>query len=115
MIALIFSAVLLAELDADLGSGRLVPTIAAVVGLIGVIIGGAALARLGHGDIRRTGAFVASALGLISLVMGGMHAAYAAGGFGTGNGLAGAYAAIGLGLISAILGVTVLINLARRA
>jgi len=115
MIASIFNSVLLARLADNLGSGRLLPTIAAVIGLVGVAVGGAALNRSGHVGTRRTAAFVASAFGLFSLVIGGMHAANAAGGVGTGNGLAGAYVAVGLGLASAILGATVLVNLARRA
>jgi Family of unknown function (DUF6223) len=52
----------------------------------------------------RAGAVVAAMLGLISLVMGGLHTANSAGGFGTGNGLAGAIVAIGLGLIGMALG-----------
>lgn len=111
----IFTSVLLAELAFNLGSGRLVPTIAAAVGLVGMAVGGAALNRSRHVGTRRTAALVASIFGLFSLVIGGMHAAYAAGGLGTGNGLAGAYVAVGLGLASAILGATVLINLVRRA
>jgi hypothetical protein len=94
---LILSTILLA---ADgIGSGRLVPTVAAVVGLIGVVLGGLALARS-----RRASAIVAAVLGLISLAIGGLHAANSAGGFGTGNGLAGAIVAIVLGLIAMVLG-----------
>lgn len=115
MSASILNSVLLAQLAANLGSGRLVPTVAAVIGLVGVAVGGAALNRSRHVGTRRIGALVASALGLFSLAMGGLHAANAAGGLGTGNGLAGAYVAVGLGLASAFLGATVLINLARRA
>jgi hypothetical protein len=38
------------------------------------------------------------------LALGGLHAANSAGGFGTGNGLAGAIVAIVLGLIGMVLG-----------
>jgi hypothetical protein len=89
----------------DIGSGRLVPTVAAVAGLISVVIGGLALARsgrIGTGN-RRVGALVALAAGLISLAVGGLHMAKSAGGFGTGNGLAGAVAALVLGLIGMVL------------
>ena len=68
-----------------IGSGRLVPTVAAVVGLIGTVVGGLALARsagrIGGGS-RRLGAIVALVAGLISLVIGGLHSASSAGGFG---------------------------------
>jgi hypothetical protein len=85
-----------------IGSGRLVPTIAAVLGLIGVVVGGYALAR----SMRRNGtgsaridAGLGGLLALISLAVGVLHSSNVAGGFGTGNGLAGAIAAVVLGLI----------------
>ena len=84
-----------------LGTGRTVPTVAAVLGLAGVIAGAVALVRPG---LLRSGAPIALALGLISAAAGGLHAAYAAGGVGTGNGLAGAVVAVVLGLIGIILG-----------
>jgi hypothetical protein len=97
--------VLVAADGYDIGSGRLVPAVAAVVGLIGVVIGGLALARsgrIGTGN-GRAGALVALAAGLISVVVGGLHMANSAGGFGTGNGLAGAIVALVLGLIGMAL------------
>ena len=58
-----------------IGSGRLVPTVAAVVGLIGVVLGGLALARsaggFGTGN-GLAGAIVAMVVGLISMVLGGL-------------------------------------------
>jgi len=100
-----------------IGSGRLVPTVAAVVGLIGVVLGGSALARSGNrvgtGNSRR-GA-IATVAGLISVVVGGLHSANSAGGFGTGNGLAGAIAAIVVGLISMVLGGLALARSRRTA
>ena len=101
-----------------IGSGRLVPTVAAVLGLIGVVLGGLALARtaarrIGTGNGRR-GAIAAGA-GLISVVVGGLHSAYSAGGVGTGNGLAGAIVAMVLGLISMVLGGLVLARSRRTA
>jgi Family of unknown function (DUF6223) len=91
----------------DIGSGRTVPTVAAVVGLISVVIGGLALARstgrIGPGN-RRARAIGALVLGLTSVIIGGLHAANSAGGFGTGNGLAGAIVALVLGLIGMVIG-----------
>jgi hypothetical protein len=84
----------------DLGSGRTVPTAAAVLGLIAVILGGLALTRPGG----RAGPVAALVLGLVASAVGGMHAAYSAGGLGTGNGLAGALIAVVLGLIGVGLG-----------
>ena len=94
-----------------IGSGRLVPTVAAVVGLIGVVLGGLALVRsagsIGTGNGRRW-AIAAAMAGLISAVVGGLHSANSAGGFGTGNGLAGAIVAMVVGLIGMVLGGLVL-------
>ncbi|MBT2508351.1 hypothetical protein J7I98_21155 [Streptomyces sp. ISL-98] len=57
------------------GSGRLGAIVAAVVGLIGVVIGGLALARsagrIGTGS-GRAGAIVALVVGLIGMVLGGL-------------------------------------------
>ena len=71
---------------------RIAATVAAVVGLIGAVIGGLALARsagrIGTGNGRR-GAIVALVMGPIGLVIGGLVVATADGGLGTGNGLGG--------------------------
>ena len=71
---------------------RIAASAAAVVGLIGAVIGGLALARstgrIGTANGRR-GAIVALVLGPIGLVIGGLVVATADGGLGTGNGLAG--------------------------
>ena len=95
-----------------MGSGRLGPTVAAVIGLIGSVIGGLALIRSkrhtrSETDLRstddqsRTAAVLA--LGVISLVLGGLFLATADGGPGTGNGVVGSAAAIVLGIIAIIL------------
>jgi hypothetical protein len=90
----------------EIGSGRTVPTVAAVLALVSVAVGGLALVR----STRRAGAgtrpagAVALVLGLIGVVVGGLHAANSAGGLGTGNGLAGAVAALVLGLIGLVVG-----------
>ena len=95
------------------GSGRLGPTIAAVIGLTGIVFGALALAvakRRAHAatDMRsaddRGRAVTAVALGLISLVLGGVFLAAADGGPGTGNGVVGSAAAIVLGPIGMVLG-----------
>ena len=69
--------------------GRLVATVAALVGLAGVVIGGLALARsagrIGTGNGRR-GAIVALVAGLTGMVIGGLVVAAAEGGPGTGYG-----------------------------
>jgi hypothetical protein len=82
-----------------LGVGRTVPTSAAVLALAGVVVGGLALARSGSRQ-----AVIALALGLVGVIVGGLHGANAAGGLGTGNGLAGAVIAVVLGLIAVVLG-----------
>jgi Family of unknown function (DUF6223) len=87
-------------------SGRIGPTLTALVGLAGVVIGSLALARIGRmgaGNGRR-GAMMALVSGLISLVLGSLFAATAAGGPGTGNGIVGSWAAMVLGLIGLVLG-----------
>jgi hypothetical protein len=90
-----------------MSTGRLGASSAAVLGLVGVVIGGLALARptsrIGTGS-GRLGALVALVAGLIAMALGGLVAATADGGVGTGNGLGGAYVALGVGLIAVIVG-----------
>ncbi|MFE7708356.1 DUF6223 family protein [Streptomyces sp. NPDC057486] len=92
--------------DASLTAGRLVGTVAALVSLAGVVIGGLALARsagrIGNGKGKR-GAFVALVAGLIGMVIGAVNLAVADGGPGTGNGVIGGALALVLGLIAAVL------------
>lgn len=86
---------------------RLWATTAAVLALVGVIIGGLALrrstARIGPGNGRR-GAIVALVAGLIAVVNGGLNWAIATGGPGTGNGIVGGAVALVLGLTATVLG-----------
>ncbi len=86
---------------------RLWATTAAVLALVGAVIGGLALARsagrVGTGN-GRTGAIVAVLAGLIAVVNGGLNLAIAKGGPGTGNGVVGAAVALVLGLIAMALG-----------
>jgi hypothetical protein len=58
---------------------------------------------------------VALSLGSVSAIVGGLHAANAAGGLGTGNGLAGAVLAVALGLIGLVLGALGLARSRRAA
>src|SRR6266567_3191154 len=80
---------------------RLWATTAAVLALVGVVIGGLALARpasrVGTAS-GRLGAIVALVAGLISVVNGGRNLAFVNGGPAPGNGVLGGAAAFGLGL-----------------
>src|SRR6516162_9868916 len=86
---------------------RLWATTAAVLALVGVVIGGLALARpasrFGTAS-GRLGAIVALVAGLMALVNGGLNLAIANGGLGSGNGVVGGAAAFVLGLIALALG-----------
>jgi hypothetical protein len=96
---------------------RIAASTAVLVGLIGAIIGGLALARaagrIGNSNGRR-GAIVALLLAPIGLVIGGLVVATADGGVGTGNGLAGGVVAMMVGLVGMALGGLALAR-ARRA
>jgi Family of unknown function (DUF6223) len=100
--------------------GRIGAVVAGVVGLIGVAIGGLALARSagrnrsGTGTGRR-GAIVALVLGPIGLIIGGLVVATADGGVGTGNGLGGGVVAMIVGLIGITLGGLALARSRRTA
>jgi hypothetical protein len=86
---------------------RLWATSVAVLALVGVVIGGLALARpasrFGTAS-GRLGAIVALVAGLMGVVNGGLNLAIANGGPGTGNGVVGGAAASVLGLIALALG-----------
>jgi hypothetical protein len=89
---------------------RLWATTAAVLALVGVVIGGLALrrsaGRIGTGNMRMW-AIVSLVAGLIAVVNGGLNLAIAKGGPGTGNGVVGGAAALVLGLIAiALSGLT---------
>jgi Family of unknown function (DUF6223) len=95
---------------------RLWATAAAAVALVGVVIGGFALARsASHFGTTsgRLGAIVALAAGLIAVVNGGLNLALANGGPGTGNGVIGGAAAFVLGLIAVALGGLAQVRLRR--
>lgn len=101
-----------------LSAGRLAATIAGVLGLTGVVIGGIALARpagrLGTGS-GRLGATAALTAGLAGMALGGLVVATSDGGIGTGNGRGGAYVALVVGLIALVLGGLALVRSRRTA
>jgi hypothetical protein len=88
-----------------MSSGRLVAGVAAMTGLIGVVLGGLALrstGRVGTGS-GRLSASVALVLGLIGVALGGLVVTTAGGGVGTGNGFGGGVVALVTGLIGIAL------------
>lgn len=100
-------ALMVAAEGGIIGDGRTGANLALGVGLIGVVIGGLALARVA-GRIStgnaRTGAMSAMAVGLLGTALAVLHLATSSGGPGTGNGMVGAVFAIPLGLIAVALG-----------
>ncbi len=104
-------AALIDAQSATTGSGRLGAIVAGLVSLVGVLLGGLALARaagrIGTGNAR-LGSIAALVVGLTGVVLGGLHLARSTGGFGTGNGRAGAIVAIVVGLIGMALGALAL-------
>ena len=97
-----------AAVDAyTLTADRLWATTVAVLALVGVVIGGLALARsagrIGTGN-GRAGAIVAIAVGLTGIALAVLLLATADGGPGTGNGVVGAIVALVLGVIGMVLG-----------
>jgi Family of unknown function (DUF6223) len=95
---------------------RLWATAAAALALVGVVIGGLALARSDNrfgSTSGRLGAIVALAAGLIAAINGGLNLAMASGGPGTGNGVVGGAAALVLGLIALTLGAVAQARLHR--
>lgn len=102
---------------AELTAGRARALVAAVVGLISLIIGGLALARsagrIGTGN-GRTAGILALILGLIGMALSVVHLGTSTGGFGTGGGRAGAIVALVLGLIGVNLGGLALARSRRR-
>jgi hypothetical protein len=89
-----------------LGPGRLGATVAGLLGLVGVVAGGLALARRdgapGAGRRRGTAALAA---GLVAVALGALVVVTAEGGVGTGNGLGGGVVAVVVGVAAVVLGV----------
>lgn len=98
----------------ELTSGRLLSTLAGVVGLAGAVVGGLALLR-STGRKRsgpgRRGALIAVGSGLVAIAGGALVAMTADGGLGTGNGLGGSIVAMVVGLVATTAGG---VALARR-
>ncbi|MFH9727823.1 DUF6223 family protein [Streptomyces sp. NPDC017254] len=92
----------------DFGPGRLGATTGAVLGLAGVVVAVLVLARPagrpGAAAGRSRKAVVAMVAGVTGMGLGGLVAATADGGLGTGNGLGGAYVAMLTGLAGVALG-----------
>ncbi|WP_433651980.1 DUF6223 family protein [Micromonospora zamorensis] len=90
-----------------MSSGRLGASVGVLLGLVGAVIGGLALARpagrLGTGS-GLLGAVLALAAGLLGLALGGLVVATSDSGIGTGNGRGGAYVAVAVGLVGVVLG-----------
>jgi hypothetical protein len=97
------SAQLLTAADTVYGltPARIVASIAALVALAGVIIGGLAVARPAG---RSRQAVVALGAGLAAIVVGGFVVGLAKGGPGQGYGIVGGYVALVIGLVAALLG-----------
>ncbi|KOG37074.1 DUF6223 family protein [Streptomyces resistomycificus] len=91
----------------EMSAGRLGAGAAAVLGLIGAVVGWLALTRpagrFGTGS-GRLGVIVAMAAGAAGMALGGLVTATASGGLGTGNGLGGALVALVVGLVALVLG-----------
>jgi hypothetical protein len=77
--------------------------VAALVALVGVVVGGVALARSGAGR-GRDGAVVTLVVGLMGMALAALHLATSTGAVGTGNGRGGAIVALVMGLTAVALG-----------
>ena len=92
-----------------LTAGRAKSLVGLVVGLISLIIGWRAKARLAHdAGVGQSWVITALVLGLIAIVLSVVQLGATSGGFGTGGGKAGAIVALVVGLIGTILSGQVL-------
>jgi hypothetical protein len=91
---------------------RITASTGAVIGLIGVIVGGLALRRAVRriGNSGRSGAVISLVLGPIAFVIGAVVVATADSGVGTGKGVAGGVVALVLALIATVLGGLALVR-----
>jgi hypothetical protein len=97
---------------------RLTASVAALVALLGAVIGGLALVRSARGTgpgKGRRGAIAALVLAPLGLLAGGLVVATARGGLGTGHGLAGGVVAMVVGLLGMTLGGMALARSRRTA
>jgi|SRR4030095_11833757 len=87
-----------------LTAGRAKSLVGVFVGLVSLIIGWRAKARLTRGaPLGQSWVITALVSGLLAIVLAVVHLATTAGGFGTGGGKAGSILALLLGLIGTIL------------
>lgn len=100
-----------------MSAGRTGSFVAGLLGLVGAVIGGLAVARSRRGGSGsgRGKAVVAIVAGLIAVSVGALVVATAEGGLGTGNGLGGGFVAVAVGLISLALGGLALARSRRAA
>jgi len=95
-------------------SGRVGPSVVAVLALVGAVAGVLAVRRGTERPARRAG-LLALVLGIVGSVAGAVFAVTADGGPGTGNGLVGAVVAVVLGLVGVVLGAKALARDRRAA
>ncbi|GAA2628682.1 DUF6223 family protein [Actinomadura fulvescens] len=93
-------------------ANRTTASIAALIGLAGLVIGGLALARSSNAQKRTV---IALSAGVISIVLGGLVVATADGGLGTGNGLGGGIVAMAVGVLDLVVGGLALTRSRRSA
>ncbi|MCP3755292.1 DUF6223 family protein [Streptomyces sp. TBY4] len=87
----------------EFSAGRLGATVGGLLGLAAVAVAVLLLRRPGTGNAQLW-ATAARVAGVVAMLLGGLVAATAEGGLGTGNGLGGAYVALLLGLTGTVLG-----------
>lgn len=90
-----------AAADSYLTAGRLWSLVGVLLGLVGVVVGGLALARA---TAKPTRALVAIVVSLAGAAVGALVVAAADGGPGTGYGIVGGYVALVIGLVGVAVG-----------
>ncbi|WBB51022.1 DUF6223 family protein [Verrucosispora sp. WMMA2044] len=98
----------------SMGAGRIGSTVAALLALAGVVVGGLALTPGRFRTGRARAGWSALAAGAFGMALGGLVVLTSDGGVGTGNGRGGGYVALVVGLIALVVGGFVLAR-SRRA
>lgn len=88
---------------AYLTAGRFWSLVAVLLGLVGVIVGGRALARSRRVGVARRNAVVALVAGMAGTGIAGVVVAAAEGGPGTGYGIVGGFMGLVVGLVAMVL------------